>query len=299
MSGRRARHFSKSFRFDLLFLVSSFHPKSRKIFKYAFLFYNERKEGGRIRYVFYLVERKNAASPIMPARPVEPDRYAERNVHPHLFSTGKWHLRETKSEKPFPLKRELLRLCFSTKGRRLWAVSCAFIMRVKTPPLLPLFLFFLDWEPLIKRNARYNGPRMERRRHSSHLPGLDKLIYFDVIVSGLSRICSGEFRRRSMIPDHGGQYLPRTSMKYIHRCFTTFPSPPPRSYFILLSFRPPFYIVISKATSIQNPFLFFSSFFFFRYSNSRYREDAFSWFLTVLDVFRDKLIWICSRKFVK
>lgn len=76
MSGRRARHFSKSFRFDLLFLVSSFHPKSRKIFKYAFLFYNERKEGGRIRYVFYLVERKNAASPIMPARPVEPDRYA-------------------------------------------------------------------------------------------------------------------------------------------------------------------------------------------------------------------------------
>lgn len=52
MSGRRARHFSKSFRFDLLFLVSSFHPKSRKIFKYAFLFYNERKEGGRIRYVF-------------------------------------------------------------------------------------------------------------------------------------------------------------------------------------------------------------------------------------------------------
>lgn len=130
-------------------------------------------------------------------------------------------------------------------------------MRVKTPP----FLFFpASIESHWSGVTRYNGPRMERRRHSSHLPGLDKLIYFDIIVSGLSRICSGEFRGvdDSMIPDHGGQYLPRTSMKCIHRCFTTLPSPPPRSYFIFLSFRPSF---ISSYRRPRRFRILFSSFF--------------------------------------
>lgn len=146
------------------------------------------------------------------------------------------------------------RLCFSTKGRRLWAVSCAFIMRVKTPP----FLFFpASIESHWSGVTRYNGPRMERRRHSSHLPGLDKLIYFDIIVSGLSRICSGEFRGvdDSMIPDHGGQYLPRTSMKCIHRCFTTLPSP---LLFHLFVFSAPF---ISSYRRPRRFRILFSSFF--------------------------------------
>lgn len=104
-------------------------------------------------------------------------------------------------------------------------------------------------------------PRMDQCRYSSHLPGLDKLIYFGIIVSGRSRICSGEFRSsatRSMIP--GGQYLPR-AFDEIYTVGYDLPSPPSRSYFIFLSFRPLLY-VISKATSIQNPF-----FFFFWYSN--------------------------------
>lgn len=55
-----------------------------------------------------------------------------------------------------------------------------------------------------------------------------------------------------MIP--GGQYLPRASDE-IYTVGYDLPSPPPRSYFIFLSFRHLLY-VISKATSIQNPFFF-------------------------------------------